>query len=95
MTIKTSKELMMMLLMLINSYQIQGNNLERIWVCILGEIRKKIILALAEYKTNFRLRDYQIIAFRELMERIDVIEVLEQSPFLYTELEAVRTQLNN
>jgi hypothetical protein len=84
-----------MLYWLINQHEMQpqNSNLTKIWLLILQEIRRKIIIAMTEYKTRFKLRDYQVLAFRELLLQVDAVEVLDQSPHLYAELSELQKQV--
>jgi hypothetical protein len=88
------KELAMGLIALINSYDAsEEDNLYKIWVYILQEIRKKLLMSVMEHIPKIRLRDYQVLAFKEMIGHINMVEVLDQSPFLYAELESIKQQL--
>lgn len=80
--IKTNKDGLKMILNMIKPYALKDpaelENLEAIWIEILIEIAKKVRAKLEEADPKgIILRRYQARAFKELLDRIDFLEVLD------------------
>lgn len=94
MTIKASKSELELILFLIHPHTsldpAKIENKEAIWIYILLEISKKIMKTIMENPSaksyKIKLRTYQMRAFKELMDRLDFLEIGESDPWQYSVL---------
>lgn len=93
MEITTDREGMKLILELIKPYALENPeemcNTEAIWVYILIEIAKKVRKSMDEPKKRYKIkfRTYQFRAFKELLDRLDFLEICQESPLKFAILQ--------
>lgn len=96
MILKLTKEEMSLILHHISPHVKQDpaklDNKDAIWIYILMEIAKKLLNAMPEFtfeprkKVKIKLKTYQIRAFKELLDLLDLFEIGENDPWQYAVL---------